>query len=62
MVQSPFRGEYWEVISEDLTTNDPKLTTGKGGDGNIQYCTITSFDESPLDAKVLWVGTDDGNV
>jgi hypothetical protein len=63
VVRSPFRGEYWEVISPDLSTNNPKfLTTGKGGDGNIQYCTITSFDESPLDANVLWVGTDDGNV
>jgi photosystem II stability/assembly factor-like uncharacterized protein len=42
VVKSPFRGEYWEVISPDLTTNNPKfLTTGKGGDGNIQYCTIT---------------------
>ncbi len=63
VVKSLFRGESWEVISPDLTTNDPKkLTTGKGGDGNIQYCTITAFDESPLTAGVLWVGTDDGNV
>ncbi len=63
VVRSPFRGEFWEVISPDLTTNNPDfLTTGKGGDGNIQYCTITAFDESPLDANVLWVGTDDGNV
>jgi len=63
VVKSPFRGEYWEVVSPDLTTNDPKkLTTGKGGDGNIQYCTITALDESPLTEGVLWVGTDDGNV
>jgi photosystem II stability/assembly factor-like uncharacterized protein len=63
LVRSPSRGEYWEEISPDLTTNDPKkLTTGKGGDGNIQYCTITTIDESPLEAGVLWVGTDDGNV
>jgi photosystem II stability/assembly factor-like uncharacterized protein len=63
VVKSSFRGETWEVISPDLTTNDPKkLTTGKGGDGNIQYCTITTFDESPLVAGVLWVGTDDGVV
>ncbi|KPK75177.1 MAG: glycosyl hydrolase [Phycisphaerae bacterium SM23_30] len=63
LLRSPFRGEFWEVISEDLTTNDPaKLTTGKGGDGNIQYCTITTIDESPITAGVLWVGTDDGNV
>jgi photosystem II stability/assembly factor-like uncharacterized protein len=63
LVKSPFRGEYWEVVSPDLTTNDPKkLTTGKGGDGNIQYCTITTIDESPLIEGVIWVGTDDGNV
>jgi photosystem II stability/assembly factor-like uncharacterized protein len=63
VVRSPMRGEYWQEISPDLTTNDPKkLTTGKGGDGNIQYCTITTIDESPLVQGLLWVGTDDGNV
>jgi len=63
VLKSPFRGEYWDAISPDLTTNNPKfLPTGKGGDGNIQYCTITTFDESPLTAGLLWVGTDDGNV
>ncbi len=63
LVKSPYRGEYWEEMSPDLTTNDPsKLTTGKGGDGNIQYCTITTIDESPLVKDLLWVGTDDGNV
>ncbi len=63
VVKSPVRGEYWEEISPDLTTNDPKkLITGKGGDGNIQYCTITTFDESPLIQDLLWAGTDDGNV
>ena len=63
VVMSPFRGEYWQEISPDLTTNDPKkLITGKGGDGNIQYCTITTIDESPLMQGLLWVGTDDGNV
>ena len=63
VVRSPFRGDTWEVISPDLSGNNPKfMPTGKGGDGNIQYCTITSFDESPLDANVLWAGTDDGNV
>ncbi len=63
VVKSSFRGECWEVISPDLTTNDPdKLTTGKGGDGNIQYCTITTIDESPLVQGIIWIGTDDGNV
>jgi photosystem II stability/assembly factor-like uncharacterized protein len=64
VVMSVNRGESWTEISPDLTTNDPaKLTVdGKGGDGNIQYCTITTFDESPLVPGLLWVGTDDGNV
>jgi photosystem II stability/assembly factor-like uncharacterized protein len=63
LVKSAYRGEVWEETSPDLTTNDPsKLPTGKGGDGNIQYCTITTIDESPLEAGVLWAGTDDGNV
>jgi photosystem II stability/assembly factor-like uncharacterized protein len=63
LLRSEFRGESWEVISPDLTKADPTtLTTGKGGDGNIQYATITAIDESPLKAGLIWVGTDDGNV
>jgi photosystem II stability/assembly factor-like uncharacterized protein len=64
VVMSTNRGETWTEISPDLSTSDPaKLPVeGKGGDGNIQYCTITSFDESPLMPGVLWAGTDDGNV
>ena len=63
LMKSTSRGENWIAISPDLTTNDPKkLTTGKGGDGNIQYCTITTVDESPLVRDLLYVGTDDGNV
>ena len=63
LLRSEYRGESWDVISPDLTKADPAtLTTGKGGDGNIQYATITTIDESPLRAGFLWVGTDDGNV
>ncbi len=63
LLKSSFRGETWEVISPDLTKADPAtLTTGKGGDGNIEYATITTFDESMLVPGLIWVGTDDGNV
>ena len=63
LVKSTNRGESWTEISPDLTTNNPAfLPQGKGGDGNIQYCTITTIDESPIEPGVLWVGTDDGNV
>jgi photosystem II stability/assembly factor-like uncharacterized protein len=63
VVKSTDRGETWAEISPDLTTNDKsKLPNGTGGDGDIQYCTITTIDESPLLPGILWVGTDDGNV
>lgn len=63
VVRSDNRGETWEYVSPDLTKADPMtLATGSGGDGNIQYATITSFDQSELDANILWAGTDDGNI
>jgi photosystem II stability/assembly factor-like uncharacterized protein len=63
VLRSPNMGESWEVISDDLTKADPvTLATGKGGDGNIQYGTITTISESTLQAGIIWVGTDDGNV
>jgi photosystem II stability/assembly factor-like uncharacterized protein len=65
VVMSTNRGETWTEISPDLSTNDKtkmQAEGGKGGDQNIQYCTITTFDESPLVPGLLWAGTDDGNV
>lgn len=51
------RGDSWQDISPDLTTNDPEKLKG-----NIEHCNITSISESPVSAGVIWVGTDDGNV
>jgi photosystem II stability/assembly factor-like uncharacterized protein len=51
------RGNTWEEISPDLTTNDPEKT-GR----NVPFCTITSISESAFKAGVIWVGTDDGKV
>jgi len=51
------RGDTWEEISPDLTTNDPEKIGL-----NVPYCTITTIAESPLRAGVIWVGTDDGRV
>ena len=63
VVKTLNRGESWVEISPDLTTNDKaKMPSGTGGDGNIQYCTITTFAESTLVPGLLWVGTDDGLV
>jgi len=51
------RGDTWEEISPDLTTND----ASKIG-LNVPYCTITTISESPIRAGVIWVGSDDGKV
>ena len=59
VVRSRNQGESWEVISEDLTTNDSTKTVNTG---NIQFCTIVTMDESRAKEGVLWVGTDDGKV
>ncbi|MDZ7773271.1 MAG: hypothetical protein U5K31_11125 [Balneolaceae bacterium] len=67
--RSSDRGETWEVISPDLTTDDPDkqnqhasggLTTDATGAEN--FTTVTAIDESPVTQGVIWVGTDDGNV
>jgi photosystem II stability/assembly factor-like uncharacterized protein len=55
------RGDTWQAISGDLTTNDPERC-GVSNVGNVPYCTITSISESPLAPGVIWIGTDDGKV
>jgi hypothetical protein len=59
LFRSTVRGESWQIISPDLTVNDPAK---RGGGGNVTYATITTIDESPIVPGLLWVGTDDGNV
>ncbi len=59
VLRSPDRGDTWEEISPDLTTDNPDKIDGNG---NIQYCTITTLAESPLIPGLIWAGTDDGKV
>jgi photosystem II stability/assembly factor-like uncharacterized protein len=59
LLRSLDRGDHWEEISPDLTTND---RSREGGEGNITFCTITTLSESPVRPGVIWVGTDDGKV
>ncbi len=54
------RGDTWETISPDLTTNDPSKC-GRGS-GNVPYCAMTTISESPIRPGVIWTGTDDGKV
>ena len=62
-------GNTWEIISPDLTTNDPSKQNqaDSGGlsvdnSGAENHTTIFTIAESSLDQNVIWVGTDDGNV
>jgi len=57
VLRSLDRGDAWQEISPDLTTNDPEKLKG-----NIEFCTLTSIAESPVTAGVLWAGSDDGKV
>ncbi len=67
--KSTDRGETWQTISPDLTTNDPKRqrqesTGGLTLDNSTaeNNATIYTIAESPLDPALLWVGSDDGKV
>jgi photosystem II stability/assembly factor-like uncharacterized protein len=59
LLRSMHRGDDWQEISPDLTTNDPVKTKGRN---NVTFCTITTFAESPVTPGLIWVGTDDGKV
>ncbi len=67
--RSPDKGNTWEIISPDLTTNDPqKQQQAKSGGLTIDnsfaenHTTILCIAPSPVKQGVIWVGTDDGNV
>jgi hypothetical protein len=66
--KSTNEGMSWEVISPDLTMNDPNKLKSSGGpitkdNTSVEYyCTIFTFAESPVQKGVLWAGTDDGLV
>jgi photosystem II stability/assembly factor-like uncharacterized protein len=51
------RGDTWQTISPDLTSNDADKKKG-----NVPHCTITSIAETPGREGMLWAGTDDGRV
>ena len=61
------RGQSWEKISPDLSTDDPEKQEDSGGitadnTGAEIHCTIYTISESPLKEGVIWIGTDDGLV
>ncbi|MDQ6786118.1 MAG: hypothetical protein M3033_04785 [Acidobacteriota bacterium] len=61
-------GKTWTVISPDLTTNNRERLKDAGGPVFTEntsaeaFETVISLAESPLDANMIWAGTDDGNL
>ncbi|MGE5347524.1 MAG: WD40/YVTN/BNR-like repeat-containing protein [Acidithiobacillales bacterium] len=68
LLRSTDGGQTWTEISPDLTRNDPAKEGKSGGpitkdDTGVEiYDTIFALAESPLEAGVIWAGTDDGLV
>jgi photosystem II stability/assembly factor-like uncharacterized protein len=69
LFRSRDKGDSWERISPDLTTNDPaRQQQGKSGGLTVDnstaenYTTIFTISESPKNGQVIWAGTDDGNL
>ena len=67
--KSTDKGLTWEVISPDLTTNDPEKQkqSESGGltmdaTGAENHCTVLVIEPSILEKNMLWAGTDDGRV
>ena len=67
--RSTNKGESWEQISPDLTTNDKeKQKQGESGGITIDnstaenHCTVFTISASPIDESLIWAGTDDGNL
>lgn len=67
--KSTDRGESWESISPDLTTDDPQRQRQEDSGGIStdnttaeNNATIYAIAESPKNPQVVWIGTDDGLV
>lgn len=61
-------GQTWQVISPDLTRNEPEKQKSSGGpitqdNTSVEYyATIFAAQESPLKEGLIWVGSDDGRL
>lgn len=61
-------GQSWQVISPDLTRNDPNTLKSSGGpitkdNTSVEYYgTIFAAAESPYEPDLIWTGSDDGLV
>jgi len=60
-------GQIWEVISPDLSTNDPAKLGDSGGltydNLGVEYgCLVFAIAESPVTPGLIWAGTNDGQL
>jgi photosystem II stability/assembly factor-like uncharacterized protein len=69
LFRSRDKGQTWDRISPDLTTQDPsKLKQEESGGITVDnsaaemHESIYAIAESPKNANVIWAGTDDGNL
>jgi photosystem II stability/assembly factor-like uncharacterized protein len=68
LMESTNAGQSWKVISPDLTRNDKTKEGSSGGPITKDNTSVEYYDtifygaESPVEAGVLWVGSDDGLV
>lgn len=65
LLRSLDRGDHWQEISPDLSTNDTSkiFPSSEGGiPGGIPWFAISSISESPVTPGIIWVGTSDGKV
>lgn len=67
--KSTNKGQTWEIISPDLTTNDPEKQqqSESGGltidaTGAENHTTLLAIEPSTLEEGVIWTGSDDGKV
>ncbi|HXW76868.1 MAG TPA: hypothetical protein VEJ20_05595, partial [Candidatus Eremiobacteraceae bacterium] len=68
VLKSDDYGQTWQQISPDLTRNDPSTEGPTGGPIDLDQTSaevfpgVASLAPSPLNANVIWAGSDDGLV
>jgi photosystem II stability/assembly factor-like uncharacterized protein len=69
LFRSRDHGQSWQRISPDLTTNDPQKQKQEESGGVTvdnssaeMHTSIYSISESPRNRRIVWAGTDDGNL
>ncbi len=63
------QGDSWQIISPDLSTNDPVMRK-QGVSGGITpdntgaetHCSVYALSVSEISDQIIWAGTDDGNI